>query len=292
MKPESATTIPLIDFVDSLGKGSWANTKRLSMLDRAKVASSLATLIGSNNNKSELSPFSKTLLRSIEDKGYALITDYLSPLKLSEIHTHFAECTGFNAHVPIYADGNRYTHGEDYDFSVLSYSASDALKCGSIRELICDREIIALAAEYLNCAPTFYALNCYRTYPGRNYSTHEEHRDYDDYKFLTCFMYLTDVGEDDGPLAYCEGSHKSLNPGPATKITGKAGTLVIADTYGIHHGTIPRVAPRFALWWRYGLSLNAAYWGDENHRYRVFPEEIFEDKMEEGLCRMMRGFLF
>ncbi len=87
------------------------------------------------------------------------------------------------------------------------------------------------------------------------------HKDPGIEKCIKVFLYLTDVDENSGPFTYVKGSHKKFNeyfpqkyfgagglyPDPnlfdriidkelITPICGKAGTLILADTTGLHCG--------------------------------------------------------
>lgn len=90
------------------------------------------------------------------------------------------------------------------------------------------------------------------------------HRDAYDKKFVKMFIYLTDVDENSGPLNYIEKSHCGgkwhkiypqkgmsttyLPPNPqlprATMCTGSAGTVIFADTAGIHYGGLCKTNSR------------------------------------------------
>ena len=73
--------------------------------------------------------------------------------------------------------------------------------------------------------------------------TQQFHRDYDDQKLVKLFYYLTDVGPDNGPFQFIQGSHK--DPWLEFKdyknnniISAEAlkGSLILADTNGFHRG--------------------------------------------------------
>ena len=72
--------------------------------------------------------------------------------------------------------------------------------------------------------------------------------------FLKVFIYLTDVGLENGPFTYCAGSHNrvleeaqpyrvpdttvaTLYPNAEVRLTGGAGTIITANTTGLHKGT-------------------------------------------------------
>lgn len=96
------------------------------------------------------------------------------------------------------------------------------------------------------------------------------HRDPEDYKIIKAFLYLNDVEKESGPFSYIKGTHKEgrykdflkknhaydsiypddkiLENGIAKEdiieCTGKAGTIIFADTNGFHrggHGTKERI---------------------------------------------------
>jgi hypothetical protein len=84
------------------------------------------------------------------------------------------------------------------------------------------------------------------------------HADRERLSFLKFFFYLTDIDENTGPHVYAEGTHKSrpikfrgdrrysdqelkdkgLN---FTPIYGHSGTVIVANTQGLHKGVAPRV---------------------------------------------------
>lgn len=100
------------------------------------------------------------------------------------------------------------------------------------------------------------------------------HRDIGNKTYPKIFVYLSDVGEEDGPFIYLKGSQMhgrwyhlfpQINPhtnalgriqdadiekspmqADIVKCTGRAGTLVFADTAGIHKGGYSTRNPRFA----------------------------------------------
>jgi hypothetical protein len=122
------------------------------------------------------------------------------------------------------------------------------------------------------------------------------HRDVDDFRFLALFIYLTDVqgGRHGGQHQYIVESHDENRVGEIlggdrdqasrlfmpklrkygykqaklyrrlfakqiTDITGLAGSLFLADTYGLHRGVPPRNNDRLVCWIRYGLRNNLGY---------------------------------
>jgi hypothetical protein len=106
--------------------------------------------------------------------------------------------------------------------------------------------------------------------------TQSFHRDYDDWKFLKLFIYLSDVDEDSGPHVYVQGSHRKsgrLFAAPYSNkevettygasrlkaFTGPAGSSFFCDTYGIHKGALPRSKPRLMFLVQYSILPVFAY---------------------------------
>lgn len=169
--------------------------------------------------------------------------------------------------------------------TTYSWSMSDLLKCKTITDLASNPLIIELVSKYLGCLPTCYGINCMLSIgptKGAPRGIAVRHRDQDDFKFLTLFVYLDDVSRHNGPHVYEIGTHlvdpliiakylpndPNATPGILEDvkeriITGKAGHAFIEDGYGKHHGMPmysspmmglgPRVQKRTALWIRYGL---------------------------------------
>jgi hypothetical protein len=68
------------------------------------------------------------------------------------------------------------------------------------------------------------------------------HRD-GDYRYfiMRLFVYLADVGDGCGPFTYCPGTHIKGDKADGTdlapiSVTGPAGTIILADTRGLHRG--------------------------------------------------------
>lgn len=138
-----------------------------------------------------------------------------------------------------------------------------------------DGRLLGIAGSYLGLAPRFRAFSLRLTLVSpagaKEYFSQRWHRDNEDKRLCKIFIYVTDVMEDaDGPFRYIKGSHfdgpygnifparppSSLYPDlgevekriPADAIQtcfGKAGTVILADTGGLHKGGYVTAQPRF-----------------------------------------------
>ncbi|WP_194152294.1 phytanoyl-CoA dioxygenase family protein [Muricoccus nepalensis] len=156
--------------------------------------------------------------------------------------------------------------------SMASYPLSTVVACPGLMEAINAPGLLRLVAGYLGCKPTISSLGVRWSLPAaaRPEATQLFHRDPDDWRFLKLFVYLTDVGAEDGPHVYVRGSHntaaqlrarpyqraaleREYGPRSIRTVTGPAGTTFVADTHGIHMGLPPAGAPRLILQVQYSI---------------------------------------
>lgn len=135
----------------------------------------------------------------------------------------------------------------------------------AIQEVIADPSILAIAEGYIGITPMLSMLNLWwsSTYGDDpdDAAAQRFHFDFDPPpKWLLFFVYLTDVGPDNGPHVFVRGSHKaghqaaspllkrgyvritdeeiaaSFGPENVVEIHGKRGTVLAVDTRGFHKG--------------------------------------------------------
>ncbi|HET8696159.1 MAG TPA: phytanoyl-CoA dioxygenase family protein [Gammaproteobacteria bacterium] len=130
-------------------------------------------------------------------------------------------------------------------------------------------EVLRIVAAYFGMFGRLAALGLWYNLPtgGPAMFSQRWHRDPEDKRLVKTFLYLRDVGETNGPFSYVLGSH---NDGPLKHVrpesgrmypepefvdkhfpphlvrvcTGKAGTLIFADTTGFHRGGQPTSGAR------------------------------------------------
>jgi len=145
-------------------------------------------------------------LRMLQDDGYCRLGSILDAGQTKEVVDHFKRTTCFNAHLVAKSDGTGrlYDGGAD-KFPFGSYRMQDVAGAPHLLEIANDPRIIALAANYLGCAPSLYSMNAWWSFPGDwgdGLLTQGFHRDEDDFKNCVLFIYLTDVDEDTGAHEY------------------------------------------------------------------------------------------
>lgn len=133
-------------------------------------------------------------------------------------------------------------------------------------------KVLATVGRYFGCMPTIDSIKAWWSLPGHDEAENEQfyHRDNDSIRFLKLFVYLTDVDLESGPHIYVRGSHCSdgcygrrryadeeveqcFGKEKVHVFTGKAGTVFLEDTYGLHKGQLPEKHKRLLLQIRYSV---------------------------------------
>lgn len=170
-------------------------------------------------------------------------------------------------------DGTRFkSDAPPPNVSLASFPIATVLHCPHVMELMNRPQILAIARNYLGCTPTISGLRIDWSCPtaGGPGDVQQFHRDYDDWRFLKLFMYLTDVDDESGPHEFVAGSHvysgrirarpyakealqREYGADQLVRVHGKTGTCFMVDTWGIHKGNVPMHAPRMMLQIQYSL---------------------------------------
>lgn len=234
-----------------------------------------------------------------ERDGALMLGNLLSRSQVEEVVAHLRKYPVFNGHVVGQSDGVARDLAELKKVShYASYQRAAVLRAPHLLALANRPDIVALAAAKLGCWPTLYSMHAWWSFGGRaelaRYAQ-SFHRDLDDFRFCTLFVYLTDVDAENGPHQYIRASHRldglkemlrsasaidpAIDPEQAESffvegyglddvyeklfvdeiltITGPAGHAFIADTSGLHRGLRPARGDRLIFWARYGMLANA-----------------------------------
>ena len=148
-------------------------------------------------------------------------------------------------------------------------------KRSSLRDILFSDTMMEFARAYLGCKnfsvnATFFVSNPLKITEEEKYRNAQYfHWDNDFRKFFKLYIYLTDVELDSGPHIYIPKTHKNKLPEyklcrlysdkkiysnyPNPKVfTGKAGSLFLVDSYGLHKGETPKSKSRLMLNVHYG----------------------------------------
>ncbi|MBI2186952.1 MAG: phytanoyl-CoA dioxygenase family protein [Acidobacteria bacterium] len=140
-----------------------------------------------------------------------------------------------------------------------------------------DVKLLEIVATYLGMWPALHAVGAWLNYPTDEPAASSQlwHHDPEDLKVIKAFIYLEDVGEDNGPFTYVPGTHpfgpnvptaqrhngkRRLRDDQFTAVfppsmwrvcTGPAGTMILADTIGYHRGGKPSTGTRLLVTFTY-----------------------------------------
>lgn len=172
-----------------------------------------------------------------------------------------------------YGDGKRFTLDDVPDaVRMAEYDLVDIINCPHLLALANSERLLGLAEQYLGCKPTLSSLMLRWSFPTETPvgNVQRFHRDADDWRYLKIMVYLTNVGEADGPHVYVLGSHKETAPlririesdevvhrrygkDAVRVVTGLEGSGFAVDTAGVHKGDMPRANSRLMLQIQYSL---------------------------------------
>lgn len=209
----------------------------------------------------------KQIAKKIEEDGYFIFPQKLSEDIVSDIHN-------FCLNEPVsylkveenpkvwkieFSDEKIKFNSSQPVSPKYEFDAGQAFKNYNIQKLFFDPTFMAIANEYFGSKPILDLIALWWSAPfhrwGRSESAQLFHFDMDRIKFLKFFFYLTDVDSENGPHCYVKGSHKRLpekllregrrddeevfanyKPSDIKEIVGKRGTIIAADTRGLHKG--------------------------------------------------------
>ena len=146
-----------------------------------------------------------------------------------------------------------------------------------IQNLAGDLTLLAAAQAFLRCRPVFTGCTMWWSTAFLDKPDSDQaqlfHFDMPQVKFLKMFVYLTDVGQENGPHVFVRGSHRRLprafledrryrdeeilehySDDRVLTLTGPAGTMFAEDTRGLHKGTAVMTGCRLLLQLQYATS--------------------------------------
>jgi|SRR6476469_3533938 len=166
--------------------------------------------------------------------------------------------------------------GKDYIIRVMPKD----LEYGSDSPLLkvaLDKTLLEIVAAYLGMWPRLHAIGAFLNFPTDEEAKESQlwHRDAEDMKLIKVFIYLSDVGSENGPFCYIPKTHP-FSAGAGTvpphkdkkrilddemvsafpkhswvECTGPANTMILADTVGFHRGGKPMIGTRLLITFTY-----------------------------------------
>ena len=153
------------------------------------------------------------------------------------------------------------------------FSRNDLVQIDEVLQIANDPSILRIVEGFLLTTPTISNINMWWSIPreGKAQNAQLFHRDVDDIKFCKLFIYLTDVGENDGPHTFVRGSTSSnkltyikrYSDDEIIESFGKQNIITfqrpkyscfLVNTYGFHKGTPPLDSNRLLLQVQYSIN--------------------------------------
>ena len=248
-------------------------------------------ILGDLSNNDSLSE----IVNQIREKGYVVFPGILPEKTLNNL-INITLTTEAMVRKSDLQDGEFYTgkyvyYGDKPNAIRYDYLVDDLLKSEDVQDLISDESLLAVAQSYLRATPLVDVLSMWwhTNFSDKPDSTAAQyfHFDMDRIKWLKVFIYLTDVGPQNGPHYYIEGTHKAnsipsklldkgyvrlmdyevseiYNNNRIIEFVGKKGTVIIEDTRGLHKGGHVVGDPRLILQLQFSNSL----FGADQEKYK------------------------
>jgi hypothetical protein len=258
-----------------------------------------------------------TNLQLLRTRGLAPLGLALDRAQVDDIHRHFAAAPCFASHIAAKGDGVERTLEQCQALGPqASYRLADIVTAPHLIELANRDDVLALMEAYLGCVPSIYSINAFWTFPGHAAlipGLQTYHRDMDDFRFCTLFVFLTDLAPGDGAHYFVRGTHRidlverqvrqanpqadcaaelerlfakvaavddaalaAIQPQIET-VAGPAGSAVFEDTYGLHKGDVPKTN-RLLAWIRYGLYRN---WANLTDKVTPVPRRLVAGRIPD-----------
>jgi len=176
----------------------------------------------------------------------------------------------------------------------------EPLKCPGVSELVYDENTLKIMAGIFKSKFVIDSVDIWWSFPTNEDAQEAEnyHRDTDSTEFYKHFIYITDVGFDNGPTTIIPGSHltkdfysskrfsddevESLYAGKKV-MTGAAGTNFIANTLGLHKGQQPKSGVRLLMQFRFSLHGSSFRYRGSKHPFHApwVSKYIYKDYLVE-----------
>jgi hypothetical protein len=225
---------------------------------------------------------------ALADEGVAMLDDVLSPQMVEEMRDHLSRQRVYAPYLENQPE-LLIDAPELPDTHVLTVLDEGLMSCPHLLEIANHPKVIAAVEGVFGCKPTIGYMQAWWSVPtpdGKPRFAELFHRDFDDVAFLKLFIYLTDVEPENGPHEFVLASHKDASLRPIrrysdnevitnfganrlVRFTGKAGTMFIENTTGLHRGLPVSKGRRLILQIVYSM-LPMAYGPAKPYRRELF----------------------
>ena len=209
----------------------------------------------------EIDQSSKLKVEKLENDGYCSIGKFFSDVECKDFLNFLEGKNCYTNQVPLQSNGQSYQfkfdkfNKENSNYPYIVF-LPEIINYKPIQRILLDNKIKNIIDSYLKFKWTIYScITWFNPKSDKKHYVHRFHRDHDDYKSLTMFIYWTEVDDETGCFNFIKGSHKN-NDNNNTKLalTGKKGEVFFADTSGLHCASQIKKNFRFLTQIRFGKS--------------------------------------
>lgn len=166
----------------------------------------------SKEREAELLKKENTIIHRLFEDGITAPMDFLTGLQVDEITNYFKgkQCLPYHVSTPNQTKGEMSLSEALDSSNFATYPITDIINAPYLLKIATSKEFLDVANKYLCPNPLLYSIGLFWAGSGANINPINQafHRDYDDFKFLSLFVYLTDIDNyDDGPHIYLKKTH-------------------------------------------------------------------------------------
>jgi len=191
----------------------------------------------------------------LKKSGLFNLGKLLSPDQCEEVRSYFENREVHDPYRPSVPPFGPLSDARPKEAHIAHHSAKDIVNAPYLMDIANDPKILDVVGEFLGCKPTIGYLATWWSYPTSSGPQQAEnfHRDVDDWKFVKLFLYLTEVGPENGPHKYVVHSsskpvHNKIRRYTDEEVadafgednikvmTSAPGEAFLEDTYGFHKG--------------------------------------------------------
>src|SRR5690242_14209496 len=151
------------------------------------------------------------LLPELKEKGVVVPGPIFDRRKIADVRAYLDPLPVYRGSHILSSDYQLRPFSEvQKDSAFAGYTVDQLLRGPHLVDFFNQPAIVDFIEEAFGCVPTLYSLNAWWSFPATSPTgdgMQRFHRDTDDWRFLTLFIYLTDVDGDAGPHQLVTGSH-------------------------------------------------------------------------------------
>ena len=199
------------------------------------------------------------IVRDVTDTGVHVLPGHVSG-EICDRLTRWALATPTLPQSPPAASPDPVLYDPDRPASVHQrFTDDDLIANPDVRAFATDLSFLSVAQAFLGCKPILSHAGMWWSTTflkhADSYAAQLYHSDMDKPNFIQFFLYVTDVTPETGPHCFARGSHRGkplalrrdgrvpdeemaqhYAPGDLLELTGRRGTIIVANSRGLHKG--------------------------------------------------------